>query len=45
MGERFAGVVEVWVCLGVCAGFVVWGVEGVRTALHLSQGRAGWGVV
>ncbi len=30
-----------WVCLGVCAGFAVWGVEGVRTALHLSQGRAG----
>ena len=32
------------VCLGECAGFVVWGVEGVRTALHLSQGRATRGV-
>ena len=30
------------VCLGVCAVFLVWGCAGrVRTALHLSQGRAG----
>ena len=35
-----------WVRLGACAGFVVRGLCGrVRTALHLSQGRAGWGVV
>ena len=30
-----------WVCLSGCESFGAWVAEGVRTALHLSQGRAG----